>query len=144
LKVEVKGSNIKIYVDDMETPKIDYTDTRQFICGKVGMRVCAAHVSFDNFTVTTTNDEDQNKIDQPDYSANIKLFPNPVSDKLTVQNISDFSDLFIYNALGQEIYSEKISGATCVINTSAFDKGLYLLRLTGKSKNGVVEKFIKI
>ncbi|MDR0700016.1 MAG: family 43 glycosylhydrolase [Tannerella sp.] len=53
LKIEVKASNIKVYVDDMETPKIDYTDTRPFICGKVGLRVCNANAAFDNFSVTT-------------------------------------------------------------------------------------------
>jgi len=144
LRVEVKGSNIKVYVDDMETPKIDYTDTRQFICGKVGLRVCSAHVRFDNFSVTTTDAGNPDKINLPDYSENIKLFPNPVSGKLIVQNISDFSGLCIYNALGQAIYSEKISGAACVVDASAFDKGLYLLQLKGKSKNSVVERFIKI
>ena len=144
LKVAVKGDNLKVYVDNMETPKIDYTDANQFICGKVGLRVCNAHVSFDNFTVTTTETGNPDKIENPEVSGEMRLFPNPVLNELTVQNISGFSGLCIYNVAGQEIYSEKISGATAVINTSGFDKGLYVIRLTGKSENNLVGKFIKI
>jgi hypothetical protein len=143
LKVEIKGPNIKVYVDNMETPKIDYTDTRPFICGKVGLRVCSAHVHFDNFSVTTTNTGNPNIIERPDYSEEIKLFPNPVSNELIVQNILNYSELHIYNIDGKNILNEKISGTIYAINTSAFDKGLYLLRLTGKSKNNVIRKFIK-
>ena len=53
LKVEVKGNNIKAYVDDVLM--IDYSDTRPFICGKVGLRACESRVRFDNFNVTTNN-----------------------------------------------------------------------------------------
>jgi len=143
LRVEVKGSNIKVYVDNMETPKIDYTDTRQFICGKTGLRVCSAHVRFDNFSITTTEAGNQDKIEMPDVPGKVKLFPNPVSDELVVQNISGFSELHIYNTVGQEIHSEKISGSTCIINTSDFDKGIYMLGLIGKTENNTVRKFIK-
>jgi uncharacterized protein YjdB len=55
LKVEVQGSNIKAYVDNVL--KLEYTDTSPFICGKVGLRVCDANVSFDNFSVKTNNTE---------------------------------------------------------------------------------------
>jgi hypothetical protein len=143
IKVEVKGANIKVYVDNMETPKIDYTDTRPFISGKVGLRVCNAHVRFDNFSVTTTNAGNSNKIELPENSADVKLFPNPVSDELIVQNIFDFSCLSIYKADGLEICRKTISGDVCMINTSAFVKGFYILRLTDKSRGSVVRKFIK-
>jgi hypothetical protein len=53
MKVVVNGNNIKVYVGDMNTPKIDYTDNNNpFINGKVGMRSHYAHTHFDNFSVT--------------------------------------------------------------------------------------------
>ncbi|OCT12864.1 hypothetical protein A8709_21265 [Paenibacillus pectinilyticus] len=53
MKVVVSGNNIKVYVGDMTTPKIDYTDNNNpFITGKVGMRAHYAHTHFDNFSVT--------------------------------------------------------------------------------------------
>lgn len=53
MKVEVSGNNIKVYVDDMNTPEINYTDNNQpFINGKVGLRSHYAHTHFDNFVVS--------------------------------------------------------------------------------------------
>ncbi|QGR00359.1 carbohydrate-binding protein [Paenibacillus psychroresistens] len=53
MKVVVSGNNIKVYVVDMVTPKINYTDnSTPFINGKVGLRAHAANTQFDNFSVT--------------------------------------------------------------------------------------------
>ncbi len=52
LKVVVKGDNIKVFVNDMETPKIDYTDKEPFTHGKAGIRVEGAVSYFDNFIVS--------------------------------------------------------------------------------------------
>jgi hypothetical protein len=56
IKVVTSGANIKVYVDDMTIPKIDYTDSDPLISGKVGFRSCNAHAHFDNFKVSTTHD----------------------------------------------------------------------------------------
>ncbi|MDR3366795.1 MAG: family 43 glycosylhydrolase [Prevotellaceae bacterium] len=161
LKVEVNGSNIKIYVDNMKTPQIDYTDPRPFICGKVGLRVCNDYASFDNFSVTThpqanitlpeknttpPPEEDTTKTEvlgNGDAGSAVRLFPNPAADELTVHNVADFSDLFLYRADGQEIDRKKISGPACRINTSSLSKGLYLIKLISRSEGSVVRKFVK-
>jgi hypothetical protein len=144
LKAEVKGNNIKVYVDDMATPLIDYADAsmRPFICGKAGLRVCNAHARFDNFSVTTGSGGNPSAINAPDGWGEVKLFPNPVSDKLTVQCAAAFSRLGIYKADGREVYRENISGTSAVINTSGFDKGVYLLQLRDESGACVTRKFI--
>ncbi len=144
LKVEVTGANIKVFVDDMEIPKIEYVDPRPFICGKVGLRVCNAHARFDNFSVTTHNNETSSNMNISGDGNDVKSFPNPVSDELTIQDIEDFSDLFIYKVDGQEVHRQKISGTTSFVNTSFFDKGIYVLMLTGRSKNNVTRKFVKL
>lgn len=53
MKVVAKGTNIKIFVGDMETPKIDYTDNSStvFTQGKVGLRSHYNYTEFDNFMV---------------------------------------------------------------------------------------------
>lgn len=54
MKVVVSGTNIKVYVDDMAAPKIDYTDNslNPFTHGKVGVRTANKHTHFDNFSVS--------------------------------------------------------------------------------------------
>ncbi|MGM7719731.1 carbohydrate-binding protein [Metabacillus sp. Hm71] len=53
MKVVAKGTNIKVYVGDMETPKIDYTDTSStaFTQGKAGLRSHYNETKFDNVAV---------------------------------------------------------------------------------------------
>jgi len=55
IKVVTSGANIKVYVDNMKTPKIDYTDIDPYISGKVGFRSSNAHVQYDNLKVSTAN-----------------------------------------------------------------------------------------
>lgn len=51
LKVVVNGSNIKVYLNDMNTPKIDINDS-SYISGGIGFRTCNAQANFDNMVVT--------------------------------------------------------------------------------------------
>jgi len=53
LKVEVKGDNIKVYIDDMNKAVINYTDKDPFTHGKAGIRTEGAIAFFGNFTVAT-------------------------------------------------------------------------------------------
>lgn len=53
LRAVINGAAIKIYLNDMLTPVIEYTDPDPFISGKAGMRVHAANMSFDNFIIST-------------------------------------------------------------------------------------------
>lgn len=52
LRAVLNGPNIKIYLNDLTTPVIDYTDSIPLISGKAGIRVHAADVSFDNFLIS--------------------------------------------------------------------------------------------
>ena len=53
LKVEVQGSTIRVYVDNVL--KIDYTDTDPIFSGKAGLRAVNCNVKFDNFSIEPSN-----------------------------------------------------------------------------------------
>ncbi|MDR0505779.1 MAG: family 43 glycosylhydrolase [Dysgonamonadaceae bacterium] len=143
IKIVVSGANIKVYVTDMVNPKIDYTDTNPFISGKVGLRSCDTHARFDNFSVATNADNSVGIVNLQASEKDVEIFPNPVSQALTIRNISAFSNLAIYRENGEEIYRKELSGSSCVIDTTAFDKGLYILKLENKLREKSVWKFIK-
>lgn len=142
LKVVVAGSNIKVYVDDMLIPKIDYTDATPIISGKVGLRAYNAHIHFDNFIVTTGTGS-STKVELPTSNEKIELFPNPASDQLTIRDIANYTDIKIYNIDGKNIFNKKLTENTCLINTSTFVKGLYMLKISNISGNYVTRKFVK-
>ncbi|HET7733587.1 MAG TPA: carbohydrate-binding domain-containing protein, partial [Paludibacter sp.] len=143
IKVVAAGANIKVFVTDMNTPKIDYTDPNPFINGKVGLRSFNANVRFDNFTVSTVNNGNPTKLENPASYNDVKLFPNPVSGLLTVKNIQDFSQLAIYKMDGQEIYKTQLSNAEWTFDMGAFNNGLYLLKLSNSAGATATRKFLK-
>jgi hypothetical protein len=53
---EMSGNTIRIYVDDMQVPVLEYTDNdNPFICGKAGLRSHFSTISFDNFEIRETD-----------------------------------------------------------------------------------------
>ena len=145
IKIVASGANIKVYVTDMTTPKIDYTDPNPFINGKVGFRSFNANVLFDNFTVTTLDGSGQATKLPNTYSNvnNVELFPNPVSNMISIKNIGDFSYLSIYKVDGQEAYSTRLIQPTWTMNIDSFNKGLYFVKLSKDVGSSVSLKFIK-
>ncbi len=73
----------------------------------------------------------------------INFYPNPVNDRLIIDDLVNVNRIEIFNVSGARIQSlENISGKSIVINTSGLTKGLYILTIS--SKNGVqTTKFIK-
>ena len=55
MKVVVAGATINVYVNDMTTPILSYTDDNQFIQGNVGLRSYLTVSRFDNFHVYHTS-----------------------------------------------------------------------------------------
>jgi hypothetical protein len=68
------------------------------------------------------------------------VFPNPASSTLNV-HAENYDNVQILNSLGQVVYSDKVSGNDFRINISSFSKGIYFLRLSGKTT--ATRKFIK-
>ena len=140
IRVVVKGANIKVYVDDMLTPKIDYTDAKPFICGKVGLRAFNAYVHFDNFSVTTSGNS--TAIENPEMMNGVEVFPNPGIDQITVRNTLNYDKVSILNSEGKILLSQQINENECQISTSLLPKGLYFLNFSNQKQNETL-KFIK-
>ena len=75
-------------------------------------------------------------------SANIITYPNPFKDVLTIEtNLNTEQRLDIVNMVGQTVYTSYITKKT-TINTSAFQSGVYIIKLY-TYKDTVVKKFVK-
>ncbi len=80
-------------------------------------------------------------------ASKIKLYPNPIIDKLEIQNISSVKYISIVNILGKEIRTinlEKNIEHKIEINTTDIKKGIYLIKF--KTENNIVftKKIIKL
>jgi hypothetical protein len=75
----------------------------------------------------------------------IKLYPNPNNGNfiLRMQNVTQKSQLQIFNVLGEEIYSATLNSTTTPINLSSHVAGLYLYRVLDEQGDPVSEgKFV--
>jgi hypothetical protein len=68
-----------------------------------------------------------------ELNSTIQIFPNPASTQITIQtNESDLgSQVFIFNAIGQEVLSERITSTSQLLNIEKLTEGFYFLKLEG-------------
>jgi hypothetical protein len=69
----------------------------------------------------------------------IKIYPIPVKNSFTIATELNFYDVTIYNAIGGLVHRKTYSGNS-VVDFSAFDSGLYLIKV----KSGNITKSKKI
>jgi hypothetical protein len=62
----------------------------------------------------------------------IAVFPNPNTGSFTVYNSNAQADLSVYNIIGEEIYSRKITSAQEYIDIAAVSSGIYFVELKNK------------
>jgi Secretion system C-terminal sorting domain/Carbohydrate binding domain len=78
-----------------------------------------------------------------DELSEINIYPNPASDYLIINNISDFKYIDIQNLSGITIFSFACSGEKSVsIPVSDLPNGIYVIRLNGAGKI-IARRFIK-
>jgi hypothetical protein len=85
--------------------------------------------------------------EHPDPSSSeIKIYPNPANDKITIeiksQNIANRSLLSIYNIQGQLMFDKPIFQRSTNIDISTLARGVYIVKLT-TNKNIEVSRFVK-
>ncbi|MEI6820316.1 MAG: T9SS type A sorting domain-containing protein [Bacteroidota bacterium] len=123
-------------------PNADYaftywTENGNIICIDTSytFNVTADRYLFANFTSTQG-------IISNTLNESISIYPNPTTNNLIIEtNTNKEQRIEIINLIGQTIYTTIINKKV-VINTSAFAKGVYILKLY-TDKETVVRKFVK-
>jgi len=72
----------------------------------------------------------------------LALYPNPVSDKLTIEADEALGTVEVYNLMGALVYSQKNCDNKLEINTSDLPSGIYFIRLTN-NKTSETRRFVK-
>jgi len=134
LRVITKGSSIKLFVDDMTTPKISVTDN-SYKTGAIGLRAYGGQtVIYENVSVTPT----ENTAIHTVKTEKLQCSPNPVKDFLTMNNLHPDALVQIYDANSKLIISEKSKNNQLFVGDLV--EGLYLVKA---DQNTGATKFIK-
>ena len=75
-------------------------------------------------------------------SDNTSIYPNPVSDFLSIKSDTPINNIIIYNASGQEVYNNDILQINDVIDIRNLPCGLYLLKYSESISGSVFSKKI--
>lgn len=73
---------------------------------------------------------------------NLKVYPIPAKEILTVANTSIINKVAVFNYLGAEVLSESVDKSNFEINLSKFAKGVYFVRVESQDSQKII-KFIK-
>ncbi len=81
-------------------------------------------------------------IEEPGVAtASALIFPNPATEKITIQSTKVIDEVRIYNNMGQMVYSGEFNNSQVMVNTSTFITGMYIVQI--KSGNDIeVNKLI--
>ncbi len=66
------------------------------------------------------------------YAKHIDIYPNPVSDILTLEGIGAHTDIRIFDLAGKKVFQQIISDNH--VDLSMLDKGVYILSITDEAK----------
>lgn len=147
--LDVITNDINVF-NPTDTSLISYAGVPTF--GRKGTMAFALN---DVFYMTTGLDATQNRIKETWKNASfvgikeqqmqldVKLYPNPANDKLSIIFNSKYSAIIqLYNQLGELVIEEKVNTDKAEINTALFTNGIYLLSV--KTKEGISSKKIVI
>lgn len=95
---------------------------------------------YDSCFVTFTS------VEELEINSPIKIYPNPVKDLLTLdlsETNQTFTEINIFNALGEMVYQQKVASSITEINTNQLNSGIYFLLLKDNSGTSYSHRLIK-
>jgi len=67
------------------------------------------------------------------------VYPNPVQDVLYINDLKFTSDISLFNAFGQEVYTVKAVSNSCSIPMLALANGFYLVKVTSQEQTKTIK-----
>jgi len=75
---------------------------------------------------------------QDKFERNIKFYPNPVEDELTIASLFQFDTYEIYNIAGRKLGQGVGEGTYTHLNTSYLPSGMYFVRVTADNLQATI------
>ena len=78
------------------------------------------------------------------FKEQLKVYPNPVNNKLIVESQAVIDRIYIYNQLGEQIIvSQKVNSKNYKLNTEKLSKGIYFVKVNYKDGESEMIKIVK-
>jgi hypothetical protein len=134
-------------VNDGDDIKIDdflfsYTPSLNYTYSVTGPAIFA----FESFRIYPRDENDiviVNTSSENFEFSDVKVFPNPVSDRLFIHSNKNIEDVFIYNASGRMIFYENANNRSLGVDLSKFANGIYAVRIKFVDTDEVIKSIVK-
>ncbi len=70
-----------------------------------------------------------------DFAADLRMYPNPASDMLTVENGDEVEQIKVYSVTGKLMDTYDVNGNTIRLNVADYAKGIYLVKFVSGSSS---------
>lgn len=82
-------------------------------------------------------------VDDRDYNARMSLFPNPTLEIINCGSEIESGIYELYDAQGRLIQNQQFTRSAFAVDVSAYDSGIYLLKLKSEQGHIAIMKFVK-
>ena len=96
----------------------------------------------DNITIFGNAMLVPDKINEIEMDKTIKLYPNPVNDKINIESKYTIQKVEIFNLMGQKINEIEPNNLNCFLNVSTYENGLYIIKV--KTSEGDITRKVNI
>jgi len=77
-------------------------------------------------------------------SSKVKIYPNPISNQMTIESYIEIKKVLIYNLIGQEVINCQPTSDSVTIQTNGIESGVYIAKSIMVDGSESILKFIKI
>jgi len=88
----------------------------------------------DDFSIISSNGTSVDSFEKENI---ISIYPNPTTNIFTVKSKTSIDHIYLYNLLGQEIFTSTPNTEKTTINLSNFDFGSYIIKISTETKTKV-------
>lgn len=78
-------------------------------------------------------------VSQFESAFEVKAWPNPMKDMLTLSGEQSINEVRFYNLIGQEVMTEKTEGRNVKIKTGHLANGIYTVKVLGETGNATIK-----
>ena len=75
--------------------------------------------------------------------AQVKIYPNPTSDKTIISGLAGSNTICVYNMMGQLLSSETIKEENVMLDFAKQPQGTYLIKINNDANNRRLVKIIR-
>lgn len=136
IRALIEGDRIRVYLEDMQDPIIDYTDPDPLINGMAGLRSYNTGVRYNNFRITSsllTSSREESR--DPVQGSEVLIYPNPASDQVTIWfGSSGKREVRISDLKGAEIICLETTENRLSIPVRRMEPGMYTVQVIHKDR----------